>query len=231
MAASTTVRQVAERYVTEINAAVWAAAAELPNDAEFATVDDAQAALDVLVQKHIAKTHAGLLIVQVGKRSRHSDNTPEKRPKVMRKWCPKRPTLCLEVAQLLEDGIGLVEAPPEKQATCELPYKIFSKQLVAKVGSSSVATGFSASSIQYAVGEVIAATFAEAEQMRTMQDSDGILELHCSTDAAWKGTSARGTGIAFNQAGRHLITSAASVVAEKMKQLANQPGIFKMSAA
>ena len=40
-----------------------------------------------------------------------------------------------EVARLLVDGVGMQEAPEEKRAGCELPLKIFSKQIATKLSS------------------------------------------------------------------------------------------------
>ena len=125
--------------------------------------------------------------------------------------------LALEVAQLLKDGIGLTEAPAEKQSTGDMHWKFFAKVITSKLRSSTATanSGCSTASLGYAVSEVIGAVFTEAETRRLTTDIlDARVELHGSTDASWKGTTARGSGIAMNAAGRELVTAAASHVAE-----------------
>jgi len=173
------------------------------------------------VQKRLIKTHAALLVVQVGTKRRRNEPNGVK-PTALRVWKPTRPALALEVARLLADGVGLVEAPEEKRAGCSLPLKIFSKQIATKLGSTTAGAEYSQHSIQFAVTEVIAAVFTEAEHSRTTEGLEAGFDLHGSTDVAWRGTSARGNGIAMDTAGKELVTSAAIRVAERLAQPALQ---------
>jgi hypothetical protein len=78
-------------------------------------------------------------------------------------------------------------------------------------------SGYSHSSVVHAVTEVIAAIFAEAEAIASAQEEGGAcLELHSSTDAAWRGTAARGAGIAMNGAGRAVVVEASFKVASRL---------------
>ena len=58
------------------------------------------------------------------------------------------------------------------------------------------------------------ANVSEAEAVA----GEGVFELHASTDAAWAGTAARGSGIAMNEAGKEAVFSAAARVAERLAQ-------------
>ena len=210
------VTRLAERLGKDMLEVVWQSAKEVDEDA--LSPETAQSALLYAVQQRLAKTHATLLIVQVGRKRRCED---EAKPKVPRVWRPTRPELAHEAALLLQDDVGLTEAPLEKRASCLLPLKFFAKTIAAKLEHSTAYTGLSSSSIGYAVGEVISAVFTEAERNR-LADRDGMkdvcLELHRSTDAAWKGTAARGSGIAMNAAGRELVAAAVRQVAKRLAQ-------------
>ena len=75
-------------------------------------------------------------------------------------------------------------------------------------------SGYSHSSVVHAVTEVMTAVFAEADAIASTKEEGGAcLELHSSTDAAWRGTAARGAGIAMNGAGRAVVVEASVNVA------------------
>ena len=211
--------KLAQRLQKDMYAAIGQAVKEV--DDENLSPEAAEGALLKAVQKRLAKTHAALLVVQVGTKRRRNEESDSK-PKALRDWKPTRPALALEVARLLVDGVGLQEAPEEKRAGCELPLKIFSKQIATKLSSSTAGAEYTQHSINFAVTEVIGAVFVEAETRRAVESSDASFELHGSTDAAWRGTSARGNGIAMNSLGKEMILSAASQVAERLAQPAMQ---------
>ena len=114
---------------------------------------------------------------------------------------------------------------------CALPYKIFAKTIVAQLNSSAVAADFTAMPIQYAVGEVLTAAYTEALQLRQSEDNDGALELHSSSEASWKGTKARGNGIAMDLIGKNLIAAAAARLTKQLSDLAQMPSMVKLGAA
>ena len=69
----------------------------------------------------------------------------------------------------------------------------------------------------HAVTEVMTAVFAEADTIASTQEGGGAsVELHSSTDAAWRGTAARGAGIAMNGAGRAVVVEASFKVASRL---------------
>ena len=210
-----------QKQVSKLVGSIWKAAGAVVEEPDYAslTAEDVTERLHVAIRSRLSKTHKGLLktpgLYVPVKRSRTAiDGTS---PTAARSWRPTRPEFARSIAQLLADGVGLVEAPIEKRETCKHPIKIFAKTVVAKLMSTS-APLYTDRSIQYAVAEVVAAVVAEAEAMRDEIGAEGSFELHCSTDAAWTGTAARGCGVAMDVAGKTLITAAAVRVGERLAQ-------------
>ena len=206
--------KLAERLGQELLAEIWQAVKQVDADG---SPDDMQHDLLKAVQARLAKRHSALVVVQV-QRKRQREEDARDSPKKLRVWRPKRPELALQVTQLLKDGVGLVKVPEDKREECTFPMKIFAKSITSALTNSTVSTGCSSSSLGYAVSEVIGAVFTEAEATRLAQTTDARLELHGSTDAAWKGTSARGSGLALNAAGIDIVASAVAHVAERLSQ-------------
>ena len=136
----------------------------------------------------------------------------------MQQWCPGRPSLALEAVQLIIDGIGMVHAPDDKRKECRLPFKIFCKLVTLKLIQATVTEGQPKQSVQCAVGAAMTAIFCEAEQARAANNLQGSIELHGSIDAAWKGTAARGCGLAMDHVGIQLVASAAARVRSHLLQ-------------
>lgn len=228
-----------QKLAGELITLIWSACNEACND-DALDSDNAIQTLESAVQKRLLKEHPSLLVNVLataagkpvaGKRKHdHGDPPP------MRAWRPTRPALAKAAAQMIHDEIGMEEAPVVKREGCELPFKLFSKLVAAKLALVPEGAAFSKTSIEFAVGEVVAAIFNEAEKLRLTQavDAEGtdapsaaLLELHGCSDAAWAGTAARGTGLAMNEAGKKLMTSAARRVVDRLGEPEMQVRKFK----
>ena len=101
-----------------------------------------------------------------------------------------------------------------------MPLKIFANTIARQLHALGMTSGYSHSSVVHAVTEVtevMTAVFAEADAIASTQEGDGArVELHSSTDAAWRGTAARGAGIAMNGAGRAVVVEASAKVASHL---------------
>ena len=168
------------------------------------------------VQSRLLKSHGSLLIK--GKRPREA--TPAK-PRRLRPWKPLRPALAKAAAALIKDGVGVVEVPLAKRGECIVPLKIFSRAIATELAGVDVGAGLSGSSIKYAVAEVAAAVFGEVQALQERGET-GVVHLHCTTDAAWKGSAARGGGLAMDEEGKKLVEAAAARVVEKLGEPALQ---------
>ena len=95
-----------------------------------------------------------------------------------------------------------------------MPLKVFANTIAHQIGMTSE---YSHSSVVHAVTEVMAAVVAEADAIASTQEGgDASVELHSSTDAAWRGTAARGAGIAMNGAGHAVVVEASAKVASHL---------------
>ena len=191
------------------------AADEVRSDANFNDFDEGTTAerYHSAFQSLLLKSASSAVVVG-GKRP-HDDASLNRRR--LRPWRPLRPALAQAAAQMIRDGGGLVEVPAAKKKSCILPFKIFSRNIASELGKAEVGSGLSSASIKFAVGEVAAAVFGETEGLIT-QGKAGTVKLHCTTDAAWKGTSARGGGLAMDEEGKNLIVAAAARVVERLAE-------------
>ena len=205
----------------ELTASIWEAVHELRQIKEFHALDNKTAVskLHCEIQKRLLVSHAPLLIMMShAPLERKRDRTETTQKKATRVWRPTRPALAQKAAQLIADGIGLVSVPNEKRSACTLPMKIFCREVAAKLGTSDIAANTKKSSLTYAVSEVLSAISNEADELKMANNLAGIIELHRSTDAPWKGSDARGCGIAINDNGKDIAIEAARRVAEKLSQ-------------
>lgn len=100
-----------------------------------------------------------------------------------------------------------------------MPLKIFVNTIARQLHALGMTSGYSHSSVVHAVTEVMTAVFAEADTIASAQEGGGAsVELHSSTDAAWRGTAARGAGIAMNDAGRAVVVEASANVATRLAE-------------
>ena len=153
------------------------------------------------------------------KKKRAADLPVAKRSsKLMRQWRPTRHKLALAAAQLLQaDEDAVVEAPDKQREGCLMPFKIFANTIAHQLDALWVTSGYSHSSVVHAVTQVMTAVFAEADAIASTKEEGGAcLELHSSTDAAWRGTAARGAGIAMNGAGRAVVLEASVNVVSRL---------------
>jgi hypothetical protein len=214
-----------DALVASVTASVWHAAAEVTDHVDDNTLSNEAASnrLRKAVQLRLALTHADLFTVNVTrptskKRLRaaleaSAKTTPE------RVWKPTRPALAIEIAKLLQQAVGLVHVPAEKADQCKLPLKVFAKQVAASLTESIHASDYSEKSLVYAVNEVCAAVVNEAENDTVAEGaSRGVVMLHACTDAAWRGHTARGSGIAMDEEGKKRFLKAAERVMERLLQ-------------
>jgi hypothetical protein len=174
------------------------------------------------LQERLMKTHASLFAVQVVSRTMTGKRTRDDKPKKMRPWRPSRPTLAREAAEMIKDGVGMVEVPAEKREGCAFPFKIFARHVASKIGAGGRFAEVNKSAVEYAIGEVVNAVFNEAETLRSTRGMTGATQMHGSLDASWKGTVARGCGIAMDEAGKALIATAAARVVDRLDEPAMQ---------
>ena len=213
-------------------ASIWAAAADAAKQSPGhdrdplcakATVEQLHAALRV----RLARSHPQLLTLKVMK----SSNRALKRSHVCiemdtpsisccgeRPWHPTRPALAREIARVIATGACLTEVPQAKCLYCALPLKIFGRDIATTLAAVDAAKGITDRSLRCAITEAIAAIFSEAEALRASSDHEGAaaIEQHSSVDAAWSGTSARGSGIAMNVPGKAFVLAAATRVRERL---------------
>ena len=114
---------------------------------------------------------------------------------------------------LIGEGVGKVSVPDEMRATSELPLKIFNRLVANELSVLPVAAGLSKASLEHTVGGVIGAIFSEVEALRVSEGTVGRVKWHGSVDAAWKGSSARGCGLACDAKGEGLIKAASERIA------------------
>jgi hypothetical protein len=203
-----------DELVRSVSAAIWEASSGLAGDS-----GDDKRRLELLraVQARLACKHPELIVREIATKKKRAADLPvaKRSSKLMRQWRPTRPKLALAAAQLLQaDEDAVVEAPDKQREGCLMPFKIFANTIAHQLDALGVTSGYSHSSVVHAVTEVITAVFAEAEAIASAQQEGGAcLELHSSTDAAWRGTAARGAGIAMNGAGRAVVVEASVNVA------------------
>jgi hypothetical protein len=177
------------------------------------------------VRRRLAKSHPSLLDVKITKRPcrKRSLEAYEMsgRPQSTRVWRPSRPALSMEIARLIKDSATLVTVPAEKRCVCAFPFKFFVRDIAKAVTACDASIGFSSRSIQFAATETMSAIVSEAESVA--KEGEGVFELHASTDAAWAGRTARGSGIAMDEAGKAVVIAAASRVAEHLAERSAQP--------
>ena len=211
-----------DKVATNLVATVWAAVAEAKKSGD-GDPDGAVQLLDAL-RRRLAKSHPALFKVHVVKRpslKRQRDaveiDASLAKP---RAWQPSRPSFAKEIATIVMEGKSMTEVPAEKRDTCLLPFKLFGRDVVAEVASHETAADFTNRSVQYAVAEVIYAIVTEADALRLASDgcTTGVFELHGSTDAAWVGRPARGSGIAMDEAGKEIVLAAATRLVERLSQ-------------
>ena len=213
----------ADKVAANLVATVWAAVEEAKESGDE-DHDGAVQLLDAL-RRRLAKSHPTLFKVHVVKRpslKRQRDaveiDASLAKP---RAWQPSRPSFAKEIATVVMEGKRVTEVPSEKRDSCLLPFKLFGRDVVAEVASRETAAGFTNRSVQYAVAEVIYAIVTEAEALRQASDgraATGVFELHGSTDAAWVGRPARGSGIAMDEAGKEIVLAAAARLVERLSQ-------------
>ena len=213
------------KHAAALVAAIWAAAGDIskPIDAGAAQPGSMVDRLHAAVRRRLAKSHPSLLNVRITKRpcrKRRLELYAGKRPASTRIWRPSRPALSKEIVRLVGSGVGLTTVPADKRCVCALPLKIFARDVAEAATASDASLGFSNRSVQYAVAEVMSVIVSEAEMTAEADAAAeaGAFELHSSTDAAWAGTAARGSGIAMNEMGKEAIFSAAKRVAERLAQ-------------
>lgn len=216
-------REGVDKVATDLVTNVWAAVEEVKKKSGDEDHEGAVQLLDAL-RRRLAKSHPALFKVQVVKhpslkRQRDAVEIDASLAK-QRTWQPSRPSFAKEIATVVMEGKRVTEVPSEKRDTCLLPFKLFGRDVVAEVASRESATDFTSRSVQYAVAEVIYAIVTEAEALRQASEGrdSGVFELHGSTDAAWVGTMARGSGIAMDEAGKETVLSAAARLVERLSQ-------------
>ena len=206
---------VLQKLSADLASYALVAADEVRSDTNFNHFDEKTTAerYHSAIQSLLLKSNASAVVLK-GKRPR--DDSPSNRRR-LRPWRPLRPALAQAAAQMIRDGTGLVEVPAKKKDCCILPFKIFSRNIALELAKTEVGSNLSSSSIKFAVGEVAAAVFGEAQGM-IAQGKAGTVKLHCTTDAAWKGTTARGGGLAMDEEGKHLVFAAAARVVERLAE-------------
>jgi hypothetical protein len=218
--------QAVRMRATGIANTIWAAATEVMAQIECATLDADEATtvqLDNMIRAHLANIYPELLgsddlpNIQTKRLRVELDTSSQPRSQV---WRPTRPALARGIAMLIEDGMDVVEAPAGKRLHCILPFKMFAKDVVAKLKPKMkmYQCAYTDRSIGYAVSETMAAIVAEAETSRKLNSEDLNFELHSSTEMAWPGTSARGSGIAMDESGKAAIEAAAGRVGRRLAQ-------------
>ena len=201
-----------DELVRSVSACIWEASSGIAGGA------DGECRLLELVgavQARLASSHPELVVREIATKKRAAGRPVGKRSnKLMRKWRPTRPTLALAAAQLLQADEDVVQAPEKQRDGCRMPLKIFANTIARQLHALGMTSGYSHSSVVHAVTEVMTAVFAEADAIAPTQEGGGAsVELHSSTDAAWRGTAARGADIAMNGAGRAVVVEASAKVA------------------
>ena len=125
--------------------------------------------------------------------------------------------MAILVARALESNECVTTVPEDKRSESRLPFKAFSKQIAVSIERVTEAPKLSHACILRSVTETVARVFALAQSASDTEECAFGIELHGSTDAAWKGTAARGSGIAMDEEGRHLVAKAAAQLAHKLE--------------
>ena len=218
------VSQMADALVASVTASIQSAAAALAAEVDGDTQgsESTSSRLQRAVQLRLADTHSDLFSVGVTRPSKKRLRDALEASvdaKTERLWRPTRPKLALEIAAVLQQGVGLVQVPAEKAESCELPMKIFAKQVAASLAKGLLGRDASEKSLVYAVNEVCAAVVSEVETICGADGTKcGVVHLHGCTDAAWTGTSARGSGIAMDANGKERVLAAIERVKERLSQ-------------
>ena len=207
---------VADELARSVCACIWSAASNL-NAVDNDDDGKRRRALVKATQSRLLSAHPDLIICEIAKTKRVPDKPVSKR-KHARTWRPTRPRLALAAAELMRGGSAVVQAPAEKLEDCRLPFKIFAKSVAQQLRTTSDVSD-SYSSVVHAVKEVVSAVFAEAVGLSPSDEGGVGLELHGSAEASWRGTSARGAGIAMDESGRSVVTMAAGNVASRLKRM------------
>ena len=201
-----------DELVRSVSACIWEASSVIAGGADG---ECRRLELVGAIQARLACSHPELVVREIATKKRAVGRPVGKRSnKLMRKWRPTRPRLALAATQLIQADEDVVQAPEKQRADCLMPLKVFANTIARQLHALGMTSEYSHSSVVHAVTEVITAVFAEAEAIASAQEEGGAcLELHSSTDAAWRGTAARGAGIAMNDAGRAVVVEAAAKVA------------------
>ena len=203
-----------DELVRSVSAAIWEASSGLAGNS-----GDEKRRLELLraVQARLACKHPELIVREIATKKKRAADLPvaKRSSKLMRQWQPTRPKLALAAAQLIQaDEDAVVEAPDKQREGCLMPFNTFANTIAHQLHALGMTSGYSHSSVVHAVTQVMTAVFAEADAIASTKEEGGAcLELHSSTDAAWRGTAARGAGIAMNGAGRAVVVEASVNVA------------------
>mgnify|MGYP006148037009 CR=1 FL=1 len=216
--------------VRSVTAALWTAATNLKDikGAEHDMIGERGADYLHLHQNlieaaraQLVKSHPQLFTLRevvTRKRAFYSEATNLKRKRVaLKPWVPTRPNMALRVARVLESDDCVSAVPCDKRNECRLPLKVFAKAIVLSIDSATEAPRPSHACILRTVTEVMARVFDLAQSACEAEDCASGIELHGSTDNAWKGTAARGSGIAMNEECRKFVTKAATQLADKLE--------------
>ena len=219
---STSLAKQADELVRSVTAAIWTAASRL-GTTEIGETEGGMLHEKLLetTRAHLVKSHPQLITlheVVTRKRSFSSDSAILKRKRVaLKPWTPTRPDLAILVARALESNECVTTVPEDKRSESRLPFKAFSKQIAVSIERVTEAPKLSHACILRSVTETVARVFALAQSASDTEECAFGIELHGSTDAAWKGTAARGSGIAMDEEGRHLVAKAAAQLAHKLE--------------
>mgnify|MGYP007078092582 CR=1 FL=1 len=202
-----------DKLVRSVSASIWEASLGMAGD-----IDGECRRLELVeaIRASLACSHPELVVREIATKKRAAGRPVARRQaeqqadvKLMRNWRPTRPTLALAAVKLLKSDEFVAQVPEKQREGCVLPFKIFASTLAHQLHECADASGASHSSVIHAVTEVLAAVFAEAEAIAFSQEpADAGLELHGSTDAAWRDTAARGAGIAMNSSARPVVVEA-----------------------
>ena len=209
---------VADELARSVCASIWAAASDLE---ALGSGKEGEPRLELLraAQARLVSTHPELIVREIARKKKVTSRATGKRNSGRRNWRPTRPQLAMAAADLMGKESVVAKAPLEKLQGCRFPYKIFANSLARELSTTPEASGSSHSSLVHAVTEVVTAVFAEAATLSSIDEGDLDVELHGSTDASWRGTTARGAGIAMTEGGCSLVARAASNVANRLASM------------
>ena len=116
------VNKQAIELVATINSSIWAAAADAIKQ-QNSSGEAAKERLVHALRYRLTKSHPSLLKIYILKapslkRRREAATVVDLQPS-QRSWRPSRPAFAIEIARLLEEGVGLIEVPEEKRDRCD----------------------------------------------------------------------------------------------------------------